>query len=186
MQTEPMLTEVTQCGPWYIVPGAILLSAIVGAGLALLAVAQQRLVAKKRAAHDFISELWSDRHFENEVTFRDLAKSGCIERVATPRTAAEVEEKLKVIRYMNQYELLAVAIEKNLVDEAVCKMVIIDQVLDVCDLGKPLIKKIIEMKYDDDGFYRHLRDLADRWRANPSIPKGRYWLIEIVKEIKRI
>ena len=81
--------------------------------------------------------------------------------------------------------MLAGSIRRNILDENVCKAIIIDDVLFADEKGKPLIEQLRKTTGDDD-FFCEMRWLADRWRANPKLEKESFWLFEVLREVRKV
>ena len=92
------IVQYIQYGPGW-TAGAIFLSAFV----AVLAVAQHRIVAKKRAAYDFILTTREKEYKETEQIFLELAGKNELDRILTASTSREIEEKLDVQNYVNLF-----------------------------------------------------------------------------------
>lgn len=159
---------------------AIFLSAFVG----VLSIAQHRIMAKKRAAYDFILTTREKEHKDAEQVFLELVAKDDLKRILTAVTSGEIKEKLDVQNYVNSFELLAVSIKQNIVDENVCKAVFGDKLVKRWKEAKPLIDEIRTVEKDDE-FFEHFEDIATRWKNNPTIDDGN-WLFRLLKEVPRI
>lgn len=86
---------------------------------------------------------------------------------------------------MNHYELLAGSIRLNIIDENVCKSIVIDDVLFAYDSGQPIIQKLNKQEGGDD-FFCELKWLAERWRKDPQPDESKNWFLESLREIRRV
>jgi len=152
--------------------------------MAVMTVAKQRLVTKKRAAYDLIIHLQSSDMKENEKVFEEVAGKKGWERILRPSGSEEINDQIKIQSYLNTLELLAVSIKMNIVDENVCKAIIGDTLIKRWQAAYPLIRMIRDSEGDLE-FYEHFQDVAKRWKNNPKLEK-RFWLSTILREITRI
>lgn len=173
------IIQIVQSGPSW-TAWAILLSAFV----AVLSIAQHRIMAKKRAAYDFILTTREKEYKDAEKVFLELVAKNEIKRILTAVTTRELEEKLDVQNYVNSFEVLAVSIKQNIVDENVCKAVFGDKLVKRWKDAKPLIDEIRTVEKDDE-FFEHFEDIATQWKNNPTIDDGN-WLFRLLKEVPRI
>jgi len=146
---------------------------------------QEPLGCKKRAAHDFIQVLWSASVREAEETLRELVANDRLLSVLDAKTSDETKSRLRVQTYLNHYELLAGSIRRNILDENVCKAIIIDDVLYAEESARPLIDEL-RRRTDDDGFYAELNWLSSRWRDDPDVHDDANWLRAALKEIGKL
>lgn len=158
---------------------AILISATVAAILALLTITKTRIIAKKRAAFDFISGLWVQNR-ENAILFHKLIEKGELLKALEE----DSEHKSKITMYLNTFELLAVSIEQNVLDENICKAIIGDGLVKEWQKAYPLINAI-RTKEGDQEFYENFEALATKWKKFPTIKKV-FWLLALIKEIPKV
>ncbi|MCH8950872.1 MAG: DUF4760 domain-containing protein [Proteobacteria bacterium] len=172
-------------GPNWWTVGAILLSALIGGFIALVSVAKHRIIVKKRAAQEYILLIWSPSLQDAEKKFREYLEGKKLLKILTATTVTEIEDQVKIALFLNHYELLAGSIKKNIIDESVCKSIIIDDVLFAYDKALPLIRELRRMKGDDE-YYCELECLATRWQRDPLPIPSRNWIIASLLEIPRM
>ncbi|MDE0335625.1 MAG: DUF4760 domain-containing protein [Defluviicoccus sp.] len=169
MAEEPStLEQLGMNGPDELVAGAILLSAVLGAIIALVVVAKQRISAKKKNAYDMVLTLSETDFVQCESVFLDLAKTNNWQPVLDPQDATEHGIKQQVERYLNHFEFLSVCIRQNIVDENVIKAVLGDKLVKRLTAALPLII-MIRNEESDPEFFEHFEYVADQWKANPKI-----------------
>lgn len=87
-------------GPEECVVGAILLSALVGAIIALVVVAQQRISAKKKNAYDMVLTLFQPDLADCERIFLDVAKTNNWQPILDPQDDEQVHIKQRVAQFL--------------------------------------------------------------------------------------
>ena len=100
---------------------AILLSAGLAAFVALFVVAKQRLATKRRYAYEIATELLAPDFQELTRAFRQISTDNNWNAVLSPSDEVEIQVQLQVARYLNQMELVCLAVRTHLVDENVLK-----------------------------------------------------------------
>jgi hypothetical protein len=169
---------------------AIAGTAALAAFIALLVAAKHRLVAKKRAALDFILTQRTPEFIDAEQTFLTLAeKDGALASILAAHTSDQIKTKLAVQSHLNHWELLAVCVQGNIVDEDICKLMIGDKVCRRWDQAYSLVQEIRKESgagdAPDDEFFANFQSLAKAWKANPSV-KDESRLKKVVAEIARL
>ena len=159
---------------------AILFAAAIAAIIALVTIAKTRIIAKKRAALDFITGPWENNK-GNEIKFLKMAEKGELLKIME---AGQEEIGLNIQAYLNTFELLSILIKWNVVDENICKAMIGDKLVKHWQKAFPLISAIRTTEGDDE-FFEHFEDLASRSKDSPLI-KQDFWLIALLKEIPRV
>lgn len=76
--------------------GAILISALIGGFIALISVAKHRIIAKKKAAEEYILILWSARVQDAEKKFREYLQFDKLLKVFEAKTAIEIDDKVLI------------------------------------------------------------------------------------------
>ncbi len=112
------VVDLTQNGQWF-APLAILLSAFLGAYVAVHSLKAHREIARKRATLDVILKSESDEYFEriySVFTSEKNRKSG-LEALLQAETDGEKTARTEVDNFLNHYELIAISIEQNILDE---------------------------------------------------------------------
>jgi len=118
--TDPVtcVTELLKNGQWFS-PLAILLSATVGGIIAWAAVKTNREMARKRATLDVILKSESDEYFERiyAVFLSEKKRSSGLEALLHSESDSERKAKMEVDNLLNHYELIAISIHQNILDE---------------------------------------------------------------------
>lgn len=160
------------------------MSALFGVCVALITVASQRIISKKRAAYDFVLTLQYEQFLEHQKIFTELFETKQLERILEARTSKELEEKLAIRDYLNHFELFAVSIRQNILDENVCKDVICDTVIKRWNAAKSLIEKLRE-KEKKNSLFEHFEYIATKWEKNREVVQIP-WVQRIFREITRL
>lgn len=109
-------------GQWYS-PLAIFISAFIGASVAILSLKAHRDIARKRATLDVILKSESDEYFERiyKVFASEKDRSGGLQALLSAETVTEKGAKTEVDNFLNHYELIAISIEQEILDEGFYK-----------------------------------------------------------------
>ena len=153
------------------VVGAILLSALVGAIIALVVVAQQRISAKKKNAYDMVLTLFQPDLADCERIFLDVAKTNNWQPILDPQDDEQVHIKQRVAQFLNHFEFLCVSIRQNIVDEDVIKAIVGDKLVKRLASALPLIN-MIRNDENDPEFFEHFEHVAERWKIIRSPGAG--------------
>lgn len=156
------VTDVETCGPGTFVAWAILGSAVVGAFMAWRAIASHRTIARKRAAHDLVLTLWQPDILEHEQKFTSWADTYRQNRVPLPLDLDAIPEIEEIVRFLNYYELMSVAILQHVVDESVLMDALGDKVVKYYAAARPIITTIRTVEEDEE-FFEHFETVAKRW-----------------------
>ncbi|MCP4327556.1 MAG: DUF4760 domain-containing protein [Alphaproteobacteria bacterium] len=111
----------TEYGPW-ITAGAILISASVAACAAIGSIREQRKIAKKRATLDLLSRKeWDSDYIEARKVFLGLRDEdpGLVEWAKPEHRKTPQVTNIK--NTLNDYELIAIGIKENILDEELYK-----------------------------------------------------------------
>ena len=157
-------------GPGEYVAGAILLSTLVGAIVALVVVAQQRISAKKRNAYSIVLTLFEPNIAECERAFLNTAETNDWNQIINPQNDSQTRTKQQVERFLNHFEFLSVAIRQNIVDEDVIKATVGDKLVKILESALPVIS-MIRKDEDDPEFFEHFEYVAKQWKERPSIQR---------------
>ena len=171
-------------GPDWYVAGAIFLSALVGAIIALVVVAQQRISAKKKNAYDMVLTLFQPDLAECDRIFSEVAKTNNWQQILSPIDDEQVRIKQRVELFLNHFEFLCVSIRQNIVDEDVIKAIVGDTLVKRLASALPLINMIRNDEKDPE-FFEHFEHVAERWKKNPKIQK-RNPILTILREIRKV
>ncbi|WP_415919409.1 DUF4760 domain-containing protein [Tateyamaria sp. SN6-1] len=106
---------------WWVSPLVIGLSACAAAFISIRSIAANKEVARKRATLDMIERTETTEHYQSLYkAFTDVRKDeGGFEQLKTVTNPQLLEQRRKVIAYLNHYELMAIGIRKGILDEAV-------------------------------------------------------------------
>ncbi len=157
---------------------AILLSALI----ALVAIASQRTIAKRRAAIDLILVSESDVFKAQRAELEDALKAGDGDNILSPKSNKDHERRRCISNVLNHYELVAIAIDHRTVDEEIVKQYSYTVMTSTWDICEPLIAKINTS--DRSTAYVNYRKLAAKWKANPNTDFGTFRRIQwMLREI---
>ncbi len=171
-------------GPDVLVAGAILLSAFIGAIIALVVVAQQRILGKKKNAYDMILKLYGEDFARCERVFKSVAQEDEWRPVLQPQDAKQLEIQEQVARYLNHLEFLCVCIRQNIVDEDVIKAILGDKLVRRLGIALPLIN-MIRRDESDPEFFEHFEHVGKQWKAHPKVQQ-RNLLCTMLGEIWKV
>lgn len=152
----------------WVVIGVLCLSVLV----ALASLASQRVIAKKRAAYDYMVAVKADSSYlKNRRVFVGLVQAKQLEIIVGAKTEHEIEQREAVRSYLNFFELLCVSIEMRIIDEDICKAYLYSTLVKRWNDSIVLIEKI---KNDPDSggsstTFRYFRTVAERWEKNPEL-----------------
>lgn len=168
-------------------PGAILLSALIGAIVAIIVVAKHRIVNQKQSAITFLTLLNTDGDYKkDEQVFVKLSRSKKLNNILSVKDT-DIEgwsDRVSISTYLNMFELLCVSINRHVFDENVCKAAIGDHLVKRWEDAKELILEIRiteKEKHGEDSnhLYEQFQTRAEHWRENPKIidihPIKRIW-----------
>ena len=156
---------VIESGPGLIVVGAVLLSILV----ALFSIATQRIIAKKRAAYDYMVRVKGDVNYaKDQAIFIDLKNNDQLETILNAKTDQSKQQRQSVRNFLNYFELLCVSIEMNIIDENVCKAQLGDILVRRWEESEILISKIRKENKDDE-IFEYFETVANRWKTNPKV-----------------
>jgi len=158
-------------GPW-LTAGAILLSAGVGAAVALLSIGAQRAIARKRATLDLLSQKEWDKDYitaKNEFNKLRDSPSGLAMWAADEHKHSE---QLNIIRNtLNDYELIAVGIREGILDEALYRRWFKPSLIKDWTKAKEFVQAI-RVRENTELIFCEFEWLAEKWIAEdqPMIP----------------
>lgn len=157
---------LTTIGPDHILVGAVLFGALV----TWVAIALQRSMSRKKAAHDLVLELLRPDMLLAEHVFRHWNAKGNWRLLLNSNKSKHVKDRRQIFRYLNNYELMAVSIRERVVDETVLKAVIGDKMVRNYAEATALVH-MLRMDEGDDEYFEHLEHIAKRWRLHPDVPR---------------
>jgi Domain of unknown function (DUF4760) len=100
----------------FLTPALVVVSLI----LAARSIANTRAVARQKATIDLIEKVESTAHYRDLaaafITARDTGKMG---KLGDPHNAGDRLLRRQVLGYLNHYELIAIGIEDNILDDAI-------------------------------------------------------------------
>ena len=104
------------------------------------------------------------------TTFRRRHNDGDWEQLLKSEEENDVSDRRDIIRYLNHYELMAVAIRGKVVDENILKAIIGDRLAKYYTQATEFIS-FIRTKEGDPEFFEHLEYMSERWRNNPTVSR---------------
>ena len=152
--------------------------------VALASLATQRLIAKRRAAYDFLENITSsERYLVGKQAFNHLVSANALNTLASSSSPAEPRTRDHVAGYLDLIELLCVSIEFRVIDEEICKAQIGREVARQFFHASALIEQLREidqLRYRDETQgrsgnanlpveaqpYFYFETVALRWRDN--------------------
>ncbi|WP_299628010.1 DUF4760 domain-containing protein [uncultured Tateyamaria sp.] len=106
---------------WWVSPLVIALSACAAAIISITSIRSNKEIARKRATLDLIERSETTEHYQSLYkAFTDVRKDdGGFEQLKSVTNPQLLEQRRKVIAYLNHYELMAIGIRKGILDEGV-------------------------------------------------------------------
>jgi len=156
--------EIITSQRWWITPLAIILSAGIGAFVAMRAIAHQREVARMRATLDVILESESNTYYQKiySVFRSETNRTGGLTALVDAQSDSERESRRSLNDFLNHYELIAIAIDKKILDEKFYKTWMRSTYIRHFDSCKSYIQAI-----RDNGSelaFIEFETLAEKWR----------------------
>ncbi len=130
--------------------------------MAWRAIASHRTIARKRAAHDLVLTLWQPDILEHEQKFLSWVETYKQNREQPPLDFSKIADFSQIVRFLNYYELMCVAILQNIVDEAVLMDALGDKLVKHYSAAKPIIATVRTLE-DDQEFFEHFETIARKW-----------------------
>ena len=161
-------------GYWWISPVAILLSALIAAVGVIYSMARQRAIAKTRATLDVILKSESDEHYTRIYkTFKsEREREGGLAVLLDSKTESDRKCLREVLDFINHYELIAVSINKQILDEDFYKHWMRSSYVEHYDDSRELIEAIRE-KAGSNTFFEYFEALSSKWREEMEAEKLR-------------
>ncbi|MEM9425667.1 MAG: DUF4760 domain-containing protein [Pseudomonadota bacterium] len=156
-------------GPW-LSAGAILVSALIAARMAFLGLREQRKIAKKRATLDMLSRREWDADYLSARTEFNRLKTGPTPLETWVNDEHKNTTQSDCIRtVLNDYELIAVGIREDILDEELYKVWFKTSFLRDYNLSKSYIAAM-RKKYSSDQIFAELQNLAESWDDQVRLP----------------
>lgn len=153
----------TEFGPW-LSPGAILISGLVAAIVAIVAIWQQRAIARKRAMIEALLRKNWDRDYikirKEFVRIRD-DRAALLEAAKEENQSGDDASAIRSI--LNDYEITALGIKRGILDEAIFKLWCKNTFLTDCEKTRPFIE---EIKLRHRQAFVESQELARKWKPN--------------------
>ena len=164
------IVEITQNGQWFS-PLAILVSAIGGGSIAWRAMNANREIARKRATLDVILKSESDEYFERIFTVfvSEKKRASGLEALLSAETDGENKARLEVDNFLNHYELIAISINQNILDEEFYKEWMQSSYVKHYKESKNYIEGA---RKEDPRAYICFQELAEKWNKDIEAKKA--------------
>ena len=154
-------------------PIAILISAFIGANIALQNIKSARQIAREKATLDLIEKTESTEFYrENHSVFRDRRLSNTIMRLTDPKSEADRRDRARLYDYLNHYELISIGIRKNILDEDFYKNWMRTAFLRDWEAAAEFIQRERWKQKDDTEeweynakLFEHYNELAHQWTS---------------------
>lgn len=160
--TDTLAEIATNFGPW-LIPGAIVGSALIGATVAVLAIWHQRAIARKRAMIDaLLTKNWDRNYIEARSEFVRLRDDRAALLEAAKLANAEGDDASTIRSILNDYEITALGIKRGILDEKIFKLWFRTSFLDDHEKLKSYIE---EIRRRNRRAYVELEELADKWKG---------------------
>ena len=139
----------------------------------MFSIGAQRSVAKKRAAIDLILRSETIEFIEYQGVFDELIAKKELLTILSPRNGNDYEKRRKVRELLNHYELLAIAIETETIDEDFVKQYQRSTTIETWKNAEELIIEIRKRTENENAFI-HFARLAEKWEKDHRIHKGKW------------
>lgn len=148
-------------GPW-LIPGAIVVSALIGATVAVLAIWHQRAIARKRAMIDaLLTKNWDRDYIKIRREFVRLRddRDALLEAAKEHNQAGKDASAIRSI--LNDYEITALGIKRGILDEKIFKLWYKTSFLKDYESMRAYIA---EIRQRNPQVYVEMEELADKWK----------------------
>ncbi len=151
-------------------PGWTFWAILLSVAVALLSIAAQRAVAKRRAAIDLILVSETEQFRTQRASLGDTVRNNQMLTLMEPKSAEDFQRRKDVSNVMNHYELIAISIFNRTVDDQIMKQYEYTVLVGTWEDCKDLAKAI-----GDSGqktAYGNFKKLAELWIDDPEIETG--------------
>lgn len=171
MPSEEIIVNVLS-GYWWVSPLAILFSAVLAVAGVIYSMWRQREIAKSRATLDVILKSESDEHYTRIYkTFKsERERTGGLAVLLDSTTESDKKNLREVLDFINHYELIAVSISKQILDEDFYKHWMRSSYVEHYEDSRELIDAI-RIKAGSDTFFEYFEALAAKWRVDMEAEK---------------
>lgn len=151
-------------GPW-LVPGAILVSAIIGATVAVVAIWHQRLIARKRAMIDnLLQKNWDEDYIKIRRAFVRLREDTDALLDAAKEDNQSREDASAIRSILNDYEITALGIKCGILDEKIFRLWFETSFLNDYEKLRPFI---VTIRLQNSRYFVEMEQLAKKWKKRP-------------------
>ncbi|MFK5948887.1 MAG: DUF4760 domain-containing protein [Methylococcales bacterium] len=164
---------------------AIIISALIGATIAIVVVSSNKIAAKKKAAIDMLLTLRIDGDFlSNQQIFRKAESKHELLGILNPSTEDDFKNKLAIQNYLNIYELISVAVRQEAIDESVCQKLMGDTLVRRWNEAKELIEEIRKKDTSNttEVFFSEFQLVAETWGKKEKIV-NHHSMIGTIKDV---
>jgi hypothetical protein len=167
---EPTLSDVLanigmSYGPW-LTAGAILLSAIIGASVAVLAIAHQRGIARKRSIIDnLLRKNWDKDYIQIRKDFVRLREDRDALLEAAKQDNQSGDDASVIRSILNDYEIIALGIRRDILDERIFKLWFKTTFLNDYEKMRPFVA---EVRQRNRRAFVELEGLAEKWKKRDN------------------
>ncbi len=151
----------------YLAPLSILMSAIIGASVALWAVRSNRSIARLKNSMDFINSFNEANDIAKGVTeIVKLRKISEPDRKSMATPSGQCEATIHIRTVLNYYESMAICINHKIYDDEIIKETLFSTVVKIWKICKPFVDEQRSQR-DTDTIYQELEGLVINWNASP-------------------
>lgn len=157
-------------GPW-LSAGAIILSACIGGVIALFSINEQRKIARRRATLDMlVKKEWDREYAQARAKFIKLRNSELGLGMWATKDHHGSEQYLLINSVLNDYEIIALGIRKQILDEEFYKLWFRTSFLKDYNAARPFIEELRTNISRTNVIFKELEALAVRWEKEPNKP----------------
>jgi len=135
---------------------------------------EARRATRQRATLDLIEKAESTEHYlQTQAKFRDYVSDGEFLKLMPPRTEALRKDRRLIQQYLNHYELVAIGIRKDFLDETTYRDWMRSTVIQHWNEARDFIqferkRRSFDGSEYDDKLYENYQWLAMKWSTTPS------------------
>lgn len=176
------LVCVASSSLWWVAPLVIGVSGLAAACISVIAIKSNREIARKRATLDFIERSESTDYYQaahkafTEIRTDSTGDSDGFQQIKSPTNPTLMSQRKQVLNYLNHYEMMAIGIKKEILEEDVYKKFMRGPLLRDWLAAKDFIEHLRRPTEDSGNFvstssaYCEFEWLADRWQADRIKP----------------
>lgn len=155
--------------------GAVFVTGGLATLVAIWGVLSQRAIARRQATLEYISHLESDRDIIlARQTFVKISKDPGGTAIWAEADKEQADEALAIGRVLNSYELVAIGIQRGIIDYELFLRWHKTSAIRYWERGAPYVMRIRE-RLNNDMFYHEYEQMVGWFKGNQRPPLRRRW-----------